>query len=463
MASHMGGMRRQSKNVIYNVYNYFKSLENCEEKVNVLFRGTQNVVAKACGVSLSTVQRICQEAQQSAPDDVEVQAPAPGPSFNSPRKNLIRVKPVTELDDFEKDVIRRSVQEFYDRGEYPTLKKLRDILKEKINYKGGITSLHKILRKLDFRYRKCNDGRRFLMERKDIVTARVAFLRKMHDIRNENNPRPIIYLDETWVNQNHSRKFIWQDSTKNGGLRIPLGKGSRLIVCHAGSARHGFIEGADLVFQSKSSIDYHQEMNSQVFREWFVNLLRSLDEGSVIVMDNASYHSMLKEKIPSSNTKKADIVSWLQSKNIPHNPSHTIAELLVIVKQHSSNYRTYELDELALQMGHEVVRLPPYHCQYNPLELIWAQVKGEVADKNCTFKIKDVRKLLQDSINNVSVEDWQNCVRHAEALQEEDFVKEGLRDNCIENIIIRLCDDSDDSSDDSSNDDDLDGVESNEN
>ncbi|KAL4119462.1 hypothetical protein QTP88_012269 [Uroleucon formosanum] len=32
-------------------------------------------------------------------------------------------------------------------------------------------------------------------------------------------------------------------------------------------------------------------------------------------------------------------------------------------------------------MGHEMVRLPPYHCQYNPIELIWAQVKSEVAKK----------------------------------------------------------------------------------
>ena len=379
----MGGMRRQSKNVIYDVYKYFKSLENCEERVSVFFKDTQNVVATACGVSVSTVQRVCREAEESM-GDVDV----PGPSFKSPRKKLIRVKPVTELDDFQKDVVRRSVQEFYDRCEYPTLKKLRDILNEKINYKGSIASLRMILRKLDFRYRKCNDGRRFLMERKDIVTARVAFLRKMYEIRKENNPRPIIYLDETWINQNHSRKCIWQDSSKKGGLKIPLGKGSRLIVCHAGSARYGFIEGADLVFQSKSSVDYHQEMNSEVFKEWFVNMLRSLEEGSVIVMDNASYHSTFKEKIPGSKTKKADIVSWLQSKHIQHNPSHTNAELLDIVKQHSSSYRKYELDELAFEMGHEVVRLPPYHCQYNPIELIWAQIKGEVAEKIILLKLK---------------------------------------------------------------------------
>ena len=68
-------------------------------------------------------------------------------------------------------------------------------------------------------------------------------------------------------------------------------------------------------------------------------------------MDNASYHSLFKEKIPTSNSKKADIVSWLQSKNIPHNPSHTITVLFDIMKQQVGKYKKYELDELALPMS----------------------------------------------------------------------------------------------------------------
>ncbi|PSN46553.1 hypothetical protein C0J52_19714 [Blattella germanica] len=94
-------------------------------------KDTQNVVATACGVSVSTVQRVCRATEESM-EDVDV----PGPSFKSPRKKLTRVKPVTELDDFQKDVVRRSVQEFYDRCEYPTLKKLRHILNSTIQDAG---------------------------------------------------------------------------------------------------------------------------------------------------------------------------------------------------------------------------------------------------------------------------------------------------------------------------------------
>lgn len=66
---------------------------------------------------------------------------------------------------------------------------------------------------------------------------------------------------------------------------MPTGKGSRLIIFQDGSAQQVFIKEAQLVFQSKCWVDYHKEMNRKVFREWFINILRGLDEP--VVMDNA--------------------------------------------------------------------------------------------------------------------------------------------------------------------------------
>jgi hypothetical protein len=61
-------------------------------------------------------------------------------------------------------------------------------------------------------YRKNNDGRKFLMEREDIVAARIKFLRTVYNLIITGDERPLFYLDETWVKQNHSKKYIWQDS-----------------------------------------------------------------------------------------------------------------------------------------------------------------------------------------------------------------------------------------------------------
>lgn len=79
-------------------------------------------------------------------------------------------------------------------------------MRDKIKYKGSVTSMLRIMKNIGFKYRSSNDGRKFFMERGDIVSARSRFLRKMHNLRASGDQRPRVYLDETWVNQNHSRK-----------------------------------------------------------------------------------------------------------------------------------------------------------------------------------------------------------------------------------------------------------------
>jgi hypothetical protein len=84
------------------------------------------------------------------------------------------------------------------------------------------------------------------------------------------------------------------------------------------------------------------------------------------------------------------------------------------------------------EMGHLVIRLPPYHCLCNPIELIWAKVKGEFAQLNNTFGLSDVERLMNEAIDRVIKGDWISRVRHAEQLQEEDFHKEIARDELIQ-------------------------------
>jgi len=93
--------------------------------------------------------------------------------------------------------------------------------------------------------------------------------------------------------------------------------------------------------------------------------------------------------------------------------------------------KIYKLDEIAFQLGHEVVRLPPYHCQYNPIELIWAQVKGKIAEKNNIFKMADVEVLVNNTLDAVTKEDWAKCGGHCNKIQEDDLVKESLRDEIL--------------------------------
>ncbi|XP_049956888.1 uncharacterized protein LOC126473692 [Schistocerca serialis cubense] len=145
-------------------------------------------------------------------------------------------------------------------------------------------------------------------------------------------------------------------------------------------------------------------MIGEVFKNWFIRLLSALEEGSIIVMDNTSYHSIQIKNLPRSNWRKADIIQWLKRKNVSFSVDETEAELLS-KEEIAGAKKTYELDQLANEMAHQVVRLPPYHSQYNPIELVWAQVKREVAKRNTTFKLADVEKLTHETLDNVTQQD----------------------------------------------------------
>ena len=61
----------------------------------------------------------------------------------------------------------------------------------------------------------------------------------------------------------------------------------------------------------------------------------------------------------------------------------------------------YLLYQIALEYEHEVVRLRPYHCYYNLIELVWAQIENKVAIRNDTFKLEDVNSLANEVIENI--------------------------------------------------------------
>jgi hypothetical protein len=51
-----------------------------------------------------------------------------------------------------------------------------------------------------------------------------------------------VYLDETWVNQDHCTDYMWLPNDGSDALKIPSGKGKRLIVLHEGTRSEGLID-----------------------------------------------------------------------------------------------------------------------------------------------------------------------------------------------------------------------------
>lgn len=77
-----------------------------------------------------------------------------------------------------------------------------------------------------------------------------------------------------------------------------------------------------------------------------------------------------------------------------------------------SEFNVFVIDEMAKSENKTFLRLPPYHCELNPIELIWDQIKNVVASKNTTFKIGDIKELCLQAINNISKDEWEKHVNH---------------------------------------------------
>ncbi|XP_042144476.1 uncharacterized protein LOC115328335 [Ixodes scapularis] len=343
-------------------------------------------------------------------------------------------------------------------------KVLEDVHSDASFPKVSRSTLWRALQNLGFRFKK--RGRNStLLERTDLILWRAQYLRAIKAYRAEG--RPIYFLDETWANAGHTRSKVWTDTTVKAprdaynrglslGLKNPSGKGGRVIILHAGS-EDGFVEGAAEVFRAKKGTgDYHQEMDGKRFEKWLTEkLLPNIKAHSVIVMDNASYHSVKLNACPSSSTLKKDVQGWLTLHGVSWDSTMLKVELLNLVKMEKVRRPELEkcrVDAIAEQRGHVVLRLPPYHCELNPIELVWSQVKGYIASRNVTFKLADVEALTPVALQQVTAENWSSYVHHAIGVEERMWADDGLVDIASDRLVIET---DEDSTTDSSDDEDM--------
>lgn len=373
-------------------------------------------ISQTTGIGSQTISRTISEYKRKK-------------TVSSPNKKRAKKSLFDKIDDLDRNGLRQKVHGIWLRRELPTIDKILHEVNEDPslpNFKR--TTLYNIIKKLDFVFAKrkrCS----VLTEREDLINWRRNYLFDIRRYREEE--RTIYYLDETWLNAGDCVDRVWMDKTVNSkhdafnkglttGPTNPTGKGKRLIILHIGSDK-GFLPGGLLCFESKkNSADYHDEMNGDNFKEWFESILPRLDPNSIVVMDNAPYHSVQAEKYPVASWNKPDILEWFNSKGVVFDHPMLKAQLLVRARELKPRHKSYIIDNLAKDAGHTVLRLPPYHCEFNPIELAWAMVKGYVKRLNTTFKIDDVRQLLYTAIERVTAENWQNFIKHV--IEEENKI-----------------------------------------
>ena len=276
---------------------------------------------------------------------------------------------------------------------------------------------------MGFSYRKIDD-RRYYYEQPQIIEQRHKYLRRI--MQNRVDKKPVVFLDETWANAHDGKDMAWVEDDPVtggtlGGVRRPSGKGKRLIILGAGGEM-GWIPNTTLIFQSKKNTgDYHDEMTGEHFEEWFRDkLLPNVPPNSLIVMDNASYHSRRCEELPVKSWTKKRLIEWLDGKGYAYPPKALKSEIYSIIQGLRLTPR-YIVDEMALAAGHEVVRLPVAHCTLNPIEMAWSRVKGHIKDKNRAFTLTEVERLAWEGFEVVTPDVWADLVKHVRDKVEDHF------------------------------------------
>ena len=243
-------------------------------------------------------------------------------------------------------------------------------------------------------------------------------------------------MKQTYIHSSHSVPKSWSDDS-NLGLMAPVSKGERLIIVHAGG-RFGFIPNALLIYKSQVKTgDFHKEMNTDNYVKWLrTMLIPNLPPNSVLVIDNASYHNTQLERSPTSNSLKKDMLDWLARYNIQYDERSTKTKLYDLILANKPAHKTYLIDQILTEHGHSILRLPPYHPDLNPIELIWGDVKQWVGIRNVTFKLKDVEALCRQRFDQIGEMVWENVCRRVEENEQHYWEKDGMVEERIERIIL---------------------------
>ena len=62
--------------------------------------------------------------------------------------------------------------------------------------------------------------------------------------------------------------------------------------------------------------------------------------------------------------------------------------------------RVYRVDQALKSEGHPAIRLPPYHADRNPIEIIWKNLK------NLPFRKTNIETLIEEGIENIGEREW---------------------------------------------------------
>lgn len=142
--------------------------------------------------------------------------------------------------------------------------------------------------------------------------------------------------------------------------------------------------------------------------------------------------------MPTMAWLKSKIIEWLELHRIPlpvgvnNFNMLTKPSLIKLSKDHPVR-PIFVVEQLAEQSGKEIriLWLPPAHCEFSPIELVWAFVKNYVTTNNTTKNLAEMQELTRTAVEKVTPGLWQACIRHVEKYEKNMWERDHLHDSNI--------------------------------
>lgn len=373
--------------------------------------------------------------------------------------------PKSQPDENIASLLRTYITDSNTTGHQISTPFLRQFLSEH-GYTLSKWQLLRILHQLGYYYGK-GERRNILHESPNNVIFRCHYIRYRFANLEGNNDvphLPEVFLDESYCHLHHTSPNTW---VPQQGVVLTPGRGPLLVIFGAiivfqnggtnkihgelvpnsvytwdpaikppgtrGRRRNNAEEWDDIPDVVKNAnivpdqVDYHGNFNAEVFEDLFTKLCETISKTygpANIHMDGARYHKRRTETLPTSTTRKKEITDWLTAHQISFSDELRRPELLELVKKNKEKV-PFACVEIAKQYGHQVFFTPPYHCELQPIEGVWAIVKGEVARSGPHSNLLDVRNKLLHAFkekitSKVIVGFWKRALAKAKEYRESD-------------------------------------------
>ena len=286
----------------------------------------------------------------------------------------------------------------------------------------------------------------------------------------------IAYMDETWVWRYHSRKTgIGPKGVTRQGTKSS--KGDRLIIVDAitsdGAIRwqleneKGKLWSTLWSFLYTKSGDYHTAMNFESFQKWinccFVPTWKRKYPRTpcILVLDNAPYHMggminphrlsksectlHLRKCLPRGSritvNRNGTLLQFEVPRHggFPNSPAGpSLRELQEAVHDILADYKPRDLltwvECRFAELGWEVIFTPPYMCNFQPIELYWANIKNSIGRRY--FSGRDM-KWIQHYFKKHSITiECDSLVRHAHDCMNIWLRQDNLLGGVYDNVTV---------------------------